>query len=727
MSDFKMNDKNRIGYNGEIELLAPAGNYNAFLGAVNAGADAVYLAGKMFGARAFADNFSDEELLRALDYAHLHNSKIYMTVNTLLKNRELDLLCEYIEPFYEAGLDGCIVQDLGVFNTLKTNFKGMELHASTQMTVSSASGAQYLKNLGFDRVVLSRELKSNEIKEITDMGIDTECFIHGSMCYCYSGQCLYSSLVGGRSGNRGRCAQPCRLKYSYNGKEGYYLSLKDMCTVEMLPEVLGLGIHSYKIEGRMKSEAYAAGVTSIYRKYIDKYLSDPDKEYTVDKKDLEILRNLYIRTDIGTGYYNKDRGKNMITVNSPSYAKTSDDLIVYFKTTYCVEEKKLQIDGNAEFKVGQSCSLKLENHDGPGSFEAWGDEVCEALKSPVTSEEVCKRIRKSGDTLFEFANLYADVDDNAFIPVGKINELRRNALDGLKEEILKTFRRNAPSKFVTPFKSCERTNEILESIVYFTENFRQAELLCKLGIKDICIPLFEVESEPQTDNLYIEMPSVIRNENADDIKERMDIVCKYGNFKGFYVNQYDSLALVNEYMQENGLKQDAFEIRGNVHFYKFNNFALNDGLNSYTVPVELKTEEIKHLNLSNAELFIYGKYPLMNTANCILNTNSECRKYKPFDGNSYIKDRYNKDIYIQTHCNQKICYNTLYNCVPTSLHNCFDKIRDLMVLRYQIRFTDESEERIKEVIDVFDALINGGRVDKVSYEYTNGHYFRGVE
>ena len=291
----------------KVELLAPAGNYESFLGAVHAGADAVYLGGARFGARAYADNFTEEEVCRAIRYAHIYGRKVYLTVNTLVKEREFHDIYQYLLPFYEEGLDGVIVQDLGVFQAVGEWFPALARHVSTQMAVTGFRGAEYLRALGAERIVPARELSLAEIKEIkkrTDIEIET--FIHGAVCYCYSGQCLFSSVIGARSGNRGRCAQPCRLPYRTpdgsskeeplwksrlgrsNGKHIYPLSLKDMCTVELLGELIEAGIDSFKIEGRMKSPEYAAGVTGIYRKYIDRYYEDPSGYYVeeADRKKL---------------------------------------------------------------------------------------------------------------------------------------------------------------------------------------------------------------------------------------------------------------------------------------------------------------------------------------------------------------------------------------------------------------------------------------------------------
>ena len=236
----------------KIEILAPAGSYECFHAAIQAGADAVYAAGARFGARAYADNFSQDELLRAIREAHLHDRRFYLTVNTLLKDEELADLYDYLAPLYACGLDAVIVQDIGVFSFIRQHFPEMDLHASTQMTLTNSLGAKFLEQEGAARIVASRELSLNEIRKIhQDTNLEIECFVHGALCYCYSGQCLFSSIAGGRSGNRGRCAQPCRMAYSVeqNGKvilpqqKGYILSPKDLCTIEILPKLIEAGVY----------------------------------------------------------------------------------------------------------------------------------------------------------------------------------------------------------------------------------------------------------------------------------------------------------------------------------------------------------------------------------------------------------------------------------------------------------------------------------------------------
>ena len=309
---------------GFPEVLAPAGSYESFHAAIAAGADAVYLAGNLFGARAFAQNFSEEELLHVIDEAHLHGRKIYLTVNTLLKEKELEeKLYTYLEPYYNEGLDAVIVQDYGVLRFIRQHFPGLALHASTQMTVTGPEGASLLADYGVERVVPARELSLKEvetIKKATQM--EMECFVHGALCYCYSGQCLMSSMIGGRSDNRGQCAQPCRLPYTYKGKNGYLMSLKDICTLESIPDLIEHGIDSFKIEGRMKKPEYVAGVTAMYRKYTDLYLEHGREKFRVKKSDLEELMDLYNRGGFHSGYYFVHNGPEMLCTNRPNHAGT---------------------------------------------------------------------------------------------------------------------------------------------------------------------------------------------------------------------------------------------------------------------------------------------------------------------------------------------------------------------------------------------------------------------
>ncbi|MFR5407897.1 MAG: peptidase U32 family protein, partial [Blautia faecis] len=424
-----------------IELLAPAGSYEGFEAALGAGADAVYVGGTMFGARAYAQNFNEEELLRAIDVAHIHGRKLYLTVNTLLKNKELnEHLVSYLEPYYNAGLDAVIVQDMGVFSLLKREFPKLHLHASTQMTVTGPEGMKFLAEQGATRVVAARELSLQELSRMHEAcPIEIEAFVHGALCYSYSGQCLMSSLLGGRSGNRGRCAQPCRLPYQvknfrakeYGKGEFCPLSLKDICTIEILPEIIEAGVTSLKIEGRMKQPAYTAGVTGMYRKYLDFLFEKGPANYHVTEKDKKYLLDLFNRGGSCTGYYQMGNGPQMMAFTNEK--KTGE---VFLET----KQLKEKITGELHLVPGSPVLLHV-SCQGEDAYECVG-EVQYAKSQPVTEERVRQQMDKLGNTSFIWEKLEIYMEDSVFVPMKTLNEARHQALENLKEKLLRKYRRN---------------------------------------------------------------------------------------------------------------------------------------------------------------------------------------------------------------------------------------------------------------------------------------------
>lgn len=476
------------------ELLAPAGSFESMKAAVAAGADAVYIGGSRFGARAYADNLDEEQMLEAIDYAHLHGVSLYMTVNTLVKEKELDGLYDYLAPYYERGLDAVIVQDLGVLSAVRQWFPDMSVHASTQMTVTGVSGARLLKEMGVSRVVTARELSLAELRAIHEnVDIEIESFIHGALCYCYSGQCLLSSLIGGRSGNRGRCAQPCRLPYDVKGvlgsgeeidagrglqqrrkktsgqklavagkapseerylngrDEKYVMSLRDLCTLDILPDILESGVYSLKIEGRMKSPRYTAGVVSIYRKYVDLYLKEGRGGYRVDDRDRQMLLELFDRGGHTEGYYRKHNGKDMLALKEkPEFRQTDKELFDYLDRTYVEAETREKISGRLTALEGEPLRFTLWPALGSEAkfrenplTEVAGAVVQTAQNQPVTAERLERQMRKTGGTPFEFDELEICAGGNIFVPVQALNELRRQGLEAFRQELLKPYRRPA--------------------------------------------------------------------------------------------------------------------------------------------------------------------------------------------------------------------------------------------------------------------------------------------
>ena len=440
----------------DIELLAPAGSYEALEAAFRAGADAVYLGGQKFGARAYAENLDRDQMIQAIETTHLHGKKLYLTVNTLLKNKEMEReLYDYLVPYYEAGLDAVIVQDLGVLTFIKTYFPDIHIHASTQMTITGPESARLLKEAGASRVVTARELSLEEIRKIyQETHMEIESFVHGALCYCYSGQCLMSSLFGGRSGNRGRCAQPCRLPYQVyregkqlnDAKTGYPLSPKDMCTVGILPQILEAGVHSLKIEGRMKKPEYTAGVVEIYRKYLDRYL-EGEKNPIVSKEDYQILLDIYNRDGFHESYYNQRNGRQMMALRNEKKSLSGEEkkkarnekLFEEIRKKYLSEKKQEKIKGT--LSLFPDCPAILEIEYGSVQVMAQGEMVQTAANRPLEEDRIRKQMMKTGETEFVFDTLDIFMGERIFLPVQQLNELRRQGIELLENAILQPLKR----------------------------------------------------------------------------------------------------------------------------------------------------------------------------------------------------------------------------------------------------------------------------------------------
>lgn len=413
----------------KVEILAPAGSYESMKAAINAGADAVYIGGSRFGARAYADNLTEDKLLEAIDEVHLHGKKIYLTINTLLKEKELkNELYDYLLPYYKQGIDAVIVQDIGVLQFVREHFPDLPIHASTQMTITNLLGAKFLERLGVERVVTARELQLEEIADIAKhTNLEIESFVHGALCYCYSGQCLYSSLIGGRSGNRGQCAQPCRLPYRVGDERQnkYVLSLKDICTLEHIPELVETGIHSFKIEGRMKKPEYVALVTAMYRKYLDLYLEKGKAGYAVEPKDLEMLMDLYNRGGFHGGYYYTKNGKEMISLSRPNHAGVPALKVA------SVNGRNVTLRAMVDIRRGDV----IELGDGPDNITFGNDvkqgdttKVFVSKKQGIAKDQILRRVRNE-KLLEEIRERFLTrekkqkVSGKLFLSVGEVSRL----------------------------------------------------------------------------------------------------------------------------------------------------------------------------------------------------------------------------------------------------------------------------------------------------------------
>ena len=798
----------------QVELLAPAGNYETMLGAFNAGADAVYLGGQGFGARAFADNFTNEEVVDAIRYAHLHGKKIYLTVNTLLKEKEIPAFKEFFAPFAYAGLDAAIIQDLGIFKIIKENFPWVELHVSTQMTITGPYGAAMLKKLGASRVVPARELTLDELKgihdyclTIDDKGIELETFIHGAMCYCYSGVCLFSSMIGERSGNRGRCAQPCRLPYKLNGhgKECYPLSLKDMCLVDNIPKLIEAGIDSFKIEGRMKKAEYAAGVTSVYRKYIDKYYEQRAKGVTGDitltstDSDKKILSGLYLRYQIGEGYYFKHNGADMVTLENPSYNGSDEAVIADIHSKYIEGKLRIPVTMESRLQIGEPAfvSVCAEINGERISASATGDVVQKASNRPMLFDDCKKQLTKLGNSEFELKDFSLELDDEGiFMPIKALNSLRRGALEALEKEISKYYgyldnyeNSNKNSAFSSESDYTENKNGNNKS--GFKVKYEPSKLKNQLHAPKLCVSVmnktqFEAvleenkkrsnidrilvdsrivldnEELPQSNRaeIIVALPYVTRAEknipDRYDLKRIFDII-EQNNYDGILVRNMEELSFAIGHGFSGKIIPDYGLYLWNDEAYgMYGEILKAQGFNEFNLPLELTGREMENtlegiyssilseekrekLEFPTAGIMLYGRVPMMHSANCIRNTFKDCTGKRGKDttyDTIYINDRTGRTIPVTYDC--RYCTNIIWNSVPVSLFKKYNKISAMASrynLSYRIDFTLEKKEQLVDILRAYEDLIcDNGKGNESAYtaklsamEYTTGHFERSAD
>lgn len=717
-----------------VELLAPCGSYESFLAAVNAGADAVYLGGRQFGARAYAENFSEDELTAVIREAHLFGVKVYLTVNTLVKEQEFSGLCDYMRPLYEAGLDGAIVQDMGVFCLLREAFPGLKLHASTQMTITGTYGAAYLKEMGCERIVPARELSLQEIREIKrEVPVEIEAFIHGAMCYCYSGQCLMSSMIGGRSGNRGRCAGPCRLPYTVAEKEGYYLSLKDMNTLEHIPELIEAGIDSFKIEGRMKKPEYVAGVVSVYRKYIDRYYRKAD--FQVEEKDKKLLSDLYIRSETGNGYYEKKNGKDMLTLHKPGYNEADQALLKELREKYIHALPKTQIAFFVRCREGEPLYGEVHFTDRASGrtdirLSALGPVTERADKRAVSGEEIRGQLVRTGGTPFAVKECTVEAGENIFVPMGRIKALRRDLL----QRIYEYYGARDPGRPTGDERGSGEKNDAgisgekgwsLTVLVQTREQFeavfsamdisdaefpdrgkeeiadrKTGEAIREYLIVDADLLLEEEEIQDRLSagrvHWGIKCPVILRKSDAAYLG-KLRAVMEERKPEIVYCATIDAVAWVKSISWEG-------KTAGEASLYAWNREAVSfwgSVLERISIPLEFKSREIRDLcnagYVEKLEAPVYGRAPFMVSANCIKLSAGCCDK----DRRRYteLTDRMGNHFPVYTNCSH--CYNIIYNHLPTSYYEGLWMLLEDGIRAFRMEFTTESGEEAADTVQTF--------------------------
>lgn len=812
---------------GKVELLAPAGDFNCLKAAVQNGANSVYFGISKFNARAFATNFSIEEMKEIIKYCKLRNVKTNLTLNTLIRNSEFEDAVSLANEAYKAGIDAIIVQDLGLATFLIKNFPELAVHASTQMSIHNLEGALQAEKLGFKRVVLAREICANEIEYIcNNTNVEIETFIHGALCISYSGQCLFSSAIGGRSGNRGRCAGPCRLPYSLVFKDnksgiekvhdkGYLLSPKDLCGINYIPKLIKAGVKCFKVEGRMKSPEYVAIVTRIYRKYIDLALSG--EKYIVDPEDIHNLQQVYNRGGFSEGHLNSKANKNLIYKEKPNnmglylgnissynpnkghitltskeeisigdsigvekertkyniselmiknsnvknaekgklitigrmkgnisvgdkvYKLTCKELFANAKNSYENKENiKIPLICNIVVKKNTPISINIfsSQNDVPDLYKKINISVVsdiipiEALKTPISVERIIKQISKTNNTPYSFEKITVQLDDGLYVPsISTLNELRRKALEKLEYEISQKFLRQSTFNFKNNLIAVNKENtnfdvslflRVLNTDYDYTkldkQNIKNIYLSLKLFLDKKYTNIIEYLSNNY--NVYIYMPTIIKDNYKNIITNSFDDIIEKYNIKGFVISNLADFKYLEKYKND-------YDFVGNYSLNIFNNYSVEKysdlGLNTVTLSRELNKEAIQEIiNNTNAkiELIVYGNLPIMATNYCFLGQTNNCY---PECGTNCVK---NNTYYLQDRLGYK------FRIIPDNLQTvsliCNSKTlsistKDLYINSARIDILDENIDTINSIVE---HTIKREKLE--GKDFTNGNFNREV-
>ena len=794
-----------------IELLSPVGDFECLKAAVQNGADAVYFGANLFSARAFAQNFDDDNLKRVIQYAKLRGVKTHLTLNTLIKEDEFENAFNLAKMAYEYGIDAIIVQDLGLANILINTFPDLEIHGSTQMTIHNLEGVQQLEKIGFKRAVLSRELSIDQIEYICkNSNIAIEIFAHGALCVSYSGQCLFSSMIGGRSGNRGKCAQPCRLPYELidnNEKvldKGYILSTRDLCSLELLPNLIKAGVSSLKIEGRMKSPEYVATVTRIYRKYInlaEKYLSGDVSEYIIDPNDKKDLMQVFNRGGFSTGHlsgkpntdlvfkekpnnmglylgkiikFNASKGlvtaklendiaigdsisfekepskytiselmnkntniktasvgqtvtfgrmKGNIHVNDKIYKISSKSLGESALNSYNREYIKNKIDCTIDIKKGQN--IKVTAHCAPFNLDidfVYNYIPLDAKNAPITREKVIDQFNKTVDTCFSFDKININLDDNIFMPVSVLNDIRRETISQIENKILDSFNRS--STFELPKNNFGVNNKPNPNIsVLLNILSTEFDYNNLANINNVYIPLKYFSNDKYNNiisclankfNLYIYLPTILKNNYIETAKKIIQDATFKFNIYGVVISNISELSII---------PSSKLDIIGNFTLNLYNSYTAKElynlNINTVTISPELDKDAIMNLCNStniNKELIVYGNIPVMTMNYCTLGKSNKCFDkclHSCVNNNKYyLKDRMGFNFRILPDNSQTI--STIYNSKTSSIEFSDFNINSVRI--------DILNENIFDINNIVSTVLQGNCLN--GKDFTNGNLNR---
>lgn len=693
-----------------LELLAPAGSPEAVTAAVQSGADAVYLGYGAFNARRNAKNFSLEELAAAVSYCHTRGVKVYLTLNTLVTDRELPSAAQVAEEAAGAGVDAVLIQDLGVLRMLRQVAPQLPVHGSTQLTVHSLDGVRRCADLGMTRVVLSRELSRDAMETICLRSpIEIETFVHGALCMCYSGQCYFSSVIGGRSGNRGLCAQPCRLKYGWGDKaDGYPLSLKDMSLAGHLQELKKLGIKCLKIEGRMKRPEYVSIVTGIYARAIRE-----DREPTPEE--LGQLEAAFSRQGFTDGYYLDRRGPDMFGVREET--REPRELFAQARAHYqSGERQSVGVVFYVMVRAGEPVQVGVQDEMGH-TVTAAGPVPETARTKDLTAETVEKQLARTGGTPYLCRKVRALVEPGLSVPVAALNALRREVLEGLTRERGTAGR--PPLGAFHPGVRYENRREppVLTLSLRTAQQFTRE--LAALAPALVCLPLEEVAAHPETVALALErgcqvgaiLPRICWDRERETLRKNLETVRAMG-VSDALVGTLDLIAPARE---------AGFTLRGDYSLPVFNTQALKElkrlGFVSATVSFELKLAQIRDISKPiDIELLVYGRLPLMITENCIIKNHAgRCA----CDNGNLLTDRKGERFPV---VKAPGCRNEILNAKKLFLADKRSDYQKIGAWGARLFFTTENP---RECVQVAERYLGRGRYEP--HDFTRGLYYRDVE
>lgn len=680
-----------------MELLAPAGSPASLKAAVQSGADAVYIGGSRFSARSSATNFDDAALIEYVNYCHKRDVLVHVAANTLIKENECDDFIEYVGFLNDIGVDAVIIQDLGMASIIKKLYPDLPIHASTQLTCASVKSAKFLEELGFSRIVLARELDFESIENICRNTLcEIEVFVHGAICMSYSGQCLMSSMIGGRSGNRGNCAQPCRLPYNFfhNGKNvnnGYLLSPKDMCLVNHLQKLEKIGVSSLKIEGRLKRSEYVSSVVGVYRKCLDFRRCATDKEY-------DELLNAFNRSGFTDGYFTKNTGKNMMAYDNPSNSAQN----IFTKDTLlrCDENanfKKIPIKIECDIHIGMPITLRISDYKSNEAVVFGDVDAQYAINKALDDKRVSQQLQKLGNSIYIANEVYCNIDDNISLPISEINNTRRKAVSVLDELRIKPQKRRHFNNDTCEFID-KKTDAMKLSCMCRT--LEQVKICINADIPKIYAPE-DIVKQLNNDRLISICPPIDKeNKNNYSFGSKHKIASSYGQVNTENATDYTldyRLNITNSYTAK-----------------LFSQFSCQ------TLSPELTINELKAIKKPcETEVIAYGRLPLMTFENCPVKANGKCDKGK---SQNYLQDRMGEKFPLLCSLG---CFCVLYNSKPIYMADKIDDLKKTNITYLRLNFTDETADECGKIICDYQNALKGIRpLPLKENTFTRGHFYK---